>query len=104
MQTALIPEITIAGVTYWGATVEYVKSIGATDADILTAQRAPIVAAARRAAEDKIIEAYPVYRQLNILRAGTDEEKAAMSAFIDACRAWSNGEAPDPAALEAIQP
>lgn len=100
----LIQEITVKGVTYWGATVEYLKSVGATDADIEAATHAPLVAAARRAAEAKIEAVYPIYRQLNILRVGTPEEIAAMGAFIDACRTWSNGESPDPAALEAILP
>lgn len=58
----------------------------------------------RNLAKARIEAIYPVYRQLNLLRAGTDEEKAKMSTFIDACRTWSNGESPDPAALEAIQP
>jgi len=100
----LIQEITVKGVTYWGATVEYLKSVGATDADIEAATRAPIVAAARRAAETKIEVVYPIYRQLNILRVGTPDEIANMGTFIDACRAWSNSDNPDPAALEAIQP
>ena len=45
---------------------------------------------------------YPVYMQLNILRSGTKDEKAKMDAFIDACRAWSNGTNPDPANLQKI--
>lgn len=58
----------------------------------------------RNLARARIEAVYPVHKQLNILRAGTDEEKAKMSVFIDAVREWSNGENPDTAALEAIQP
>ncbi len=47
---------------------------------------------------------YPIYRQFNLLRSGSEDEKRKMGAFIDACRDWSNGEKPDPAALKAIQP
>lgn len=58
----------------------------------------------REMARIKIERHYPTYKQLNILRAGTDEEKTQMGTFIDAVRAWSNGESPVPAELEAIQP
>lgn len=58
----------------------------------------------RRMCAAHIERHYPTYKQLNILRSGDPVEVAKMGAFIDACRAWSNGENPDPAALEAIQP
>lgn len=64
----------------------------------------PAAVRARELCEQHIDRHYPTYKQLNILRVGTPEEIAAMGAFIDACRTWSNGESPDPAALEAIQP
>jgi hypothetical protein len=47
---------------------------------------------------------YPEYKQLNILMSGDEAEKSKMSTFIAACRAWSNGDNPDPAALAAITP
>ena len=49
---------------------------------------------------------YPEYKQLNILRTGTAEEQEKMTAFIDAVRAWSNAESPDPwdGSLEDIVP
>lgn len=47
---------------------------------------------------------YPEHIQLNILMSGNEAEKAKMAAFVSACRAWSNGEQPDPAELEKIQP
>lgn len=47
---------------------------------------------------------YPEYKQLNILMSGDEAEKAKMSTFIDACRAWSNGDSPDPAVLAEIKP
>lgn len=59
---------------------------------------------AREMAGKKIEAHYPTYKQLNLLRSGTKVEKDKMDTFINACRDWSNGENPDPAALEAIQP
>tara|TARA_R110000868_G_scaffold368266_1_gene631323 strand:- start:41 stop:403 length:363 start_codon:yes stop_codon:yes gene_type:complete len=44
----------------------------------------------------KIKSVYPEYKQLNILRIGSQEEINAMNAFIDAVRAWANSENPDP--------
>jgi len=58
----------------------------------------------REMARVKIEHHYPTYKQLNILRAGTEAEIGQMGTFIDAVRAWSNGENPGPAELEAIQP
>ena len=59
---------------------------------------------ARRLCAVHIERHYPTYKQLNLLRSGTKAEKDKMDTFINACRDWSNGENPDPAALEAIQP
>lgn len=56
------------------------------------------------AAGDYIERHYPTYKQLNIMRLGAAEEVAKMGTFIDACRDWSNGDNPDPAALAAITP
>jgi hypothetical protein len=49
---------------------------------------------------------YPEYKQLNIIRTGTEAEQAKMTTFIDAVRAWSNSETPDPwdGSLELITP
>lgn len=41
-------------------------------------------------AEKKITEKYPIYKQLNILRNGTIEEKTEMGNFIDDIRKKSN--------------
>ena len=60
--------------------------------------------AARQLCAAHIEHNYPTYKQLNLLRSGTKAEKDKMDTFINACRDWSNGENPDPAALEAIQP
>lgn len=60
--------------------------------------------AARRLCAKHILTHYPEWKQLNLLRAGTQAEQDQMTAFIDACRAWSNGANPDPALLAAIQP
>jgi hypothetical protein len=59
---------------------------------------------ARRLCADHITNHYPDWKQLNILRAGTKAQKDQMTAFIDACRDWSNGDKPNPADLAAIQP
>lgn len=58
----------------------------------------------RRQARAHILEYYPEWRQLNVLRAGDSEAIATMGKFIDACRNWSNDPAADPADLAAIQP
>ena len=63
-----------------------------------------IVIRAREQCEAHIDRYYPTYKQLNIMRTGSAEEVAKMGAFIDACRDWSNGDNPDPAALAAITP
>jgi hypothetical protein len=47
-------------------------------------------------AGEKIKKEYPEYKQLNILRAGTDSEVAKMNTFIDAVREWANSDNPDP--------
>ena len=54
----------------------------------------------------KITSAYPEYKQLNILRNGTDAEKTKMQTYIDAVRAWANSTSPDPwdGTLDAITP
>lgn len=40
----------------------------------------------RKNANDYIINQYPYYKQLNIIREGTEEEKNNMSSFIDGVR------------------
>lgn len=77
---------------------------GATEEAIATARAKVIAEEARRLAGEHINKYYPTYKQLNLLRSGTKAEKDKMDTFINACRDWSNGENPDPAALEAIQP
>jgi len=49
---------------------------------------------------------YPEYKQLNVIRTGTEAEQTKMTTFIDAVRAWSNSETPDPwdGSLELITP
>lgn len=84
-----------------------------TDAqEILTQTEIPLDSArfearpneARRLCADHIASHYPEWKQLNVLRVGSEEEKAQMSDFIDACRAWSNSDAPNPGDLALIQP
>lgn len=59
---------------------------------------------ARRLCAEHITTHYPEWKQLNLLRAGTKAQKDQMTAFIDACRAWSNTDKPNPVDLAAIQP
>lgn len=47
--------------------------------------------------------AYPQWKQSNITRIGTDEQQTAMTTFIDAVRAWANGDDPQQADLVAIK-
>ena len=60
----------------------------------------------RYIAGEHIRRYYPEYKQLNVIRTGTEQEQTKMTAFIDAVRAWSNGENPDPwdGTLELITP
>lgn len=64
----------------------------------------PATVRARELCAQHIAKFYPEWKQLNLLRAGTKAQKDQMTAFIDACRAWSNAEKPNPADLAAIQP
>ena len=54
----------------------------------------------------KITSVYPEYKQLNILRNGTDAEKTKMQTYIDAVRAWANSSSPNPwdGTLDGINP
>jgi hypothetical protein len=47
-------------------------------------------------AQNHIYKYYPSWKQSNILREGTEEQKSQMGTFINAVRDWSNGENPDP--------
>ena len=80
----------------------------AEDAHLLIATdkglESPAVVRARDLCAQHIAKFYPEWKQLNLLRAGTKAQKDQMTAFIDACRAWSNAEKPNPADLAAIQP
>jgi hypothetical protein len=60
----------------------------------------------RYIAGEYIRKYYPEYKQLNIMRSGTTQEQDKMTTFIDAVRAWSNSESPDPwdGTLEGIVP
>jgi len=59
----------------------------------------------RALAQRQIFKYYPDWRQLDILRRGTDAEKAKMDTFIDACRDWSNDASNnDPFGLDEVEP
>ena len=45
---------------------------------------------------------YPQWKQSNIPRISTDEQQATMTTFIDAVRAWANGDDPQHEDLTAI--
>lgn len=64
----------------------------------------PATLRARELCAQHIAKFYPDWKQLNILRVGTKAQKDQMTAFIDACRDWSNGDKPNPADLAAIAP
>ncbi|MCD4502054.1 hypothetical protein [Chromobacterium vaccinii] len=59
---------------------------------------------AKTICEEYIVQSYPLWRQLNVMREGSSSERDAMSAFINACRKWSNGSQPDPFMLARILP
>lgn len=54
-------------------------------------------------ASDYITNQYPEWKQLNVLRSGTADEKEAMSNFIDSVRDWSNSDDPQLDELHEIQ-
>ena len=59
----------------------------------------------RDLAQRHIFKYYPDWKQLDVLRRGTDAEKAKMDAFIDACRDWSNDDSNnDPFGLDELEP
>jgi hypothetical protein len=59
----------------------------------------------RDLAARQILKYYPEWRQLNILRTGTEHEQIKMSQFIDACRSWSNNSSNvDPFGLDDLRP
>lgn len=47
-------------------------------------------------AQEYIYKYYPSWKQSNVLREGNEQELLKMSNFINAVRAWSNQESPDP--------
>ena len=58
----------------------------------------------RFAARAKIMEFYPEWKQLNILREGNERQISKMGRFIDACRKWSNSKSATTTQLEKINP
>ncbi|MEO2217422.1 hypothetical protein ABGV49_10180 [Chromobacterium vaccinii] len=62
------------------------------------------VGEAKTICEEYIVQAYPLWRQLNLMREGTSSERDGMSVFINACRKWSNDPNPDPFKLARIRP
>jgi len=57
-------------------------------------------------AQDQIFKFYPLWKQQNISLEGNEAKIAKMTTFINAVRAWSNSENPDPwdGTLEEITP
>jgi hypothetical protein len=59
----------------------------------------------RSLAQRQIFKYYPDWRQLDVMRRGTEAEKATMDTFIDACRDWSNDSSNnDPFGLDSVEP
>lgn len=78
-----------------------VKGIGQATVDELKAKAA--LEQVNKAAFDCIDAVYPQWKQTNIMRIGTDEQKATMNTFIDAVRTWANSDNPQQADLDAIK-
>ena len=57
-------------------------------------------------AGEKILKEYPEWKQLNVIRDGSDADKAKMQTFIEAVRTWANSSNPDPwdGTLDSITP
>ncbi|MBS4097818.1 MAG: hypothetical protein KGZ83_13385 [Sulfuricella sp.] len=96
--------ITHNGSNYINVTEEHAQALGIPPEAIEAAKADERKAEIRRQCADKINSAYPVWKQINVMRIGTVEERDTMNAYIDACRAWSNGPTPLVAELQAIQP
>ena len=58
----------------------------------------------RQQAESHILQHYPLWHQLNILRSGDQAAVQQMGNFIDACRDWSNQSHPILADLQTLHP
>jgi len=108
MRTFLLTEeprysVTINGVTHLRKTeaeLLAVKGIGQATVDEAKAKAK--LETINKQAFAHIDAAYPQWKQSNITRIGTDEQQAAMTTFIDAVRAWANGDDPQHADLVAI--
>ncbi len=67
-----------------------IEEIVASDAEQITDAKAVKIAEIKKTTGKYIKSLYPKQKQLNILRVGTTEEIAAMSAFIDPARVASD--------------
>jgi hypothetical protein len=79
-----------------------VSGIGQVTIDNLKAAAALEIV--NKKANKHIVAAYPEWKQLNLMRVGTVDEKNQMNVFIDAVRAWANGAEPIDADLLIITP
>jgi hypothetical protein len=52
------------------------------------------VVQSRHLCADHIAKFYPMWKQINVIRSGDTAAIQKMSAFIDACRDWSNHSEP----------
>ena len=93
----------VSGVSHINKTEEEllaVKGIGQATVD--EAKAKATLETINKQAFAHIDATYPQWKQSNITRIGTDEQKATMTTFIDAVRAWANGDDPQHADLVAI--
>jgi len=68
-------------------------------------ERDPRIADPRNTqAREKILQFYPVWRQMNVLRSGDSVEVEKMGLFIDVVRAWANDRDRPVSDLEKIIP
>ncbi len=74
----------------YNAEKKAIEEIIASDAEKITDAKAVKIAEIKKTTGKYIKSLYPKQKQLNILRAGTAEELAAMTAFIDPARAASD--------------
>lgn len=77
---------------------------GITQATIDGLKAAAALETVNKKANKHIVAAYPEWKQLNLMRVGTAQEKDKMDVFIGAVQAWANSAEPADADLLIITP
>lgn len=94
MNQSVLLTVVVAGTTYTNFTEQALFEAGVEQSVINETKVAKQQADINETANKYIVSIYPEWKQLNILRAGTTDEKEAMSNFIDSVRDWSNSANP----------